>query len=131
MKVQDQNSIRRQKRAAQLQKQSKDDLLSLLGDSEDAEYPIYMTGILKDNMNYFLCHHCRLHTLDLFFQVQHFTLYAQQYLIWTNKHYRLLKGIQRKEKFLTYSQCHLNRPRCCNENLRPRTSVVHIEGTHF
>ncbi|KAL6349444.1 hypothetical protein AAG906_034101 [Vitis piasezkii] len=42
--VHDENSISRQKRAAQLPKQSKDDFLLLLGDSEDAKYPIYMTG---------------------------------------------------------------------------------------
>ncbi|KAJ9706085.1 hypothetical protein PVL29_001586 [Vitis rotundifolia] len=51
MKVQDENSISRQKRAAQLPKQSKDDFLSLLGDSEDAKYLIYMTGTLEDDTN--------------------------------------------------------------------------------
>ncbi|KAI4302922.1 hypothetical protein MLD38_038613 [Melastoma candidum] len=40
----DENSIRRLKRADALAKESKDDFLSLLGDSEDAEFPIYMTG---------------------------------------------------------------------------------------
>lgn len=51
MKVHDENSISRQKRAAQLPKQSKDDFLLLLGDSEDAKYPIYMTGTLEDDTN--------------------------------------------------------------------------------
>lgn len=40
----DQNSISRQNRAALLPKRSKDDLLSLLGDTADEEYPIYMQG---------------------------------------------------------------------------------------
>lgn len=42
--VHDQNSISRQNRAALLPKKSKVDLLSLLGDSGDQEYPIYMQG---------------------------------------------------------------------------------------
>ncbi|KAK9276361.1 hypothetical protein L1049_005893 [Liquidambar formosana] len=42
--VQDENSISRQKRAAWLPKQSKKDILSLLGDKNDSKYPIYMTG---------------------------------------------------------------------------------------
>ncbi|KAK3021892.1 hypothetical protein RJ639_047396, partial [Escallonia herrerae] len=46
VKAQDENSIRRQKRAALLPKKSKDDFLSLVGDMEDARYPIYMTGPL-------------------------------------------------------------------------------------
>ncbi|XP_024994069.1 uncharacterized protein LOC112527580 [Cynara cardunculus var. scolymus] len=40
----DQNSISRQNRAALLPKRSKDDLLSLIGDTADEEYPIYMQG---------------------------------------------------------------------------------------
>ncbi|XP_020224039.1 uncharacterized protein LOC109806094 isoform X1 [Cajanus cajan] len=44
--VQDENSIRRQKRAAVLTKKSKGDFLSLLGDMDDKKYPIYMTGPL-------------------------------------------------------------------------------------
>nr|KYP58667.1 hypothetical protein KK1_014084 [Cajanus cajan] len=40
------NSIRRQKRAAVLTKKSKGDFLSLLGDMDDKKYPIYMTGPL-------------------------------------------------------------------------------------
>ncbi|KAA8520903.1 hypothetical protein F0562_011576 [Nyssa sinensis] len=44
--VHDENSISRQKRAALLPKQSKNDFLSLLGDMDDAKYPIYMTGPL-------------------------------------------------------------------------------------
>ena len=50
-----------------------------------------------------LCHHSSL-PFRLIFQVQHYTLYVQKYLIWTNKHCQLLKGIWRKEKFLMYSQ---------------------------
>ncbi|KAI7988786.1 hypothetical protein LOK49_LG13G01073 [Camellia lanceoleosa] len=42
--VRDENSLRRQKRAALLPKQSKLDFLSLLGDTDDTKYPIYMTG---------------------------------------------------------------------------------------
>ncbi|GAB4834500.1 hypothetical protein Ancab_032757 [Ancistrocladus abbreviatus] len=42
--VQDENSISRQLRAASLPKQSKDDFLSLLGNTDDTKYPIYMTG---------------------------------------------------------------------------------------
>ncbi|KAI3501369.1 hypothetical protein L1887_29235 [Cichorium endivia] len=42
--VHDQNSKTRQNRAALLPKKSKVDLLSLLGDTSDQEYPIYMQG---------------------------------------------------------------------------------------
>ncbi|XP_057968849.1 uncharacterized protein LOC131158189 isoform X2 [Malania oleifera] len=42
--VHDENSMSRQRRAAELPKQSKDDFLSLLGDRDDTRYPIYMTG---------------------------------------------------------------------------------------
>ncbi|OWM72128.1 hypothetical protein CDL15_Pgr018011 [Punica granatum] len=42
--VHDENSITRQKRAATLPKRSKEDFLSVLGDTEDAKYPIFMTG---------------------------------------------------------------------------------------
>ncbi|XP_059644190.1 uncharacterized protein LOC132285966 [Cornus florida] len=40
----DENSISRQKRAALLPKNSRNDFLSVLGDIDDAKYPIYMTG---------------------------------------------------------------------------------------
>ncbi|KAJ4832347.1 hypothetical protein Tsubulata_002134 [Turnera subulata] len=49
--VQDDNSTRRQERAAVLPKTSKDDILSVLGDVKDQIYPIYMTG----PMLYTLC----------------------------------------------------------------------------
>ncbi|XP_038724552.1 uncharacterized protein LOC120016050 [Tripterygium wilfordii] len=42
--VHDENSISRQKRAAALPNGSKDEILSILGDTEDTRYPIYMTG---------------------------------------------------------------------------------------
>lgn len=42
--IQDENSRSRQKRAASLPKESKDDFISLLGDKDDKRYPIYMTG---------------------------------------------------------------------------------------
>ncbi|KAL5750003.1 hypothetical protein ACOSP7_024606 [Xanthoceras sorbifolium] len=42
--VLDENSISRQNRATVLPKGSKDDFLSLLGDTTDAKYPVYMTG---------------------------------------------------------------------------------------
>ncbi|KAG5563365.1 hypothetical protein RHGRI_005946 [Rhododendron griersonianum] len=42
--VQDENSLSRQKRAALLPKQTKTDFLSLLGDTDDKTYPIYMKG---------------------------------------------------------------------------------------
>ncbi|KAI3713561.1 hypothetical protein L1987_72140 [Smallanthus sonchifolius] len=42
--VHDQNSISRQNRAALLPKRSKQDLLSLLGDTGDHKYPIFMQG---------------------------------------------------------------------------------------
>ncbi|KAL9329987.1 hypothetical protein ACSQ67_004990 [Phaseolus vulgaris] len=45
-KVHDENSISRQKRASVLTKKSKGDFLSLLGDMDDKNYPIYMTGPL-------------------------------------------------------------------------------------
>lgn len=44
MEVQDENSISRQRRAAQLSAESKSAVLSILGDSADEKYPIYMTG---------------------------------------------------------------------------------------
>ncbi|XP_027918343.1 uncharacterized protein LOC114177267 [Vigna unguiculata] len=44
--VHDENSMSRQKRASVLSKTSKGDFLSLLGDMEDKNYPIYMTGPL-------------------------------------------------------------------------------------
>jgi len=46
-KVHDENSISRQKRASVLTKKSKGDFLSLLGDTDDKNYPIYMTGKWK------------------------------------------------------------------------------------
>ncbi|KAH7513805.1 hypothetical protein FEM48_Zijuj11G0024800 [Ziziphus jujuba var. spinosa] len=42
--VQDENSLSRQKKAASLPKRSRKDFLSLLGDTEDPKYPIYMEG---------------------------------------------------------------------------------------
>ncbi|KAK3227962.1 hypothetical protein Dsin_007824 [Dipteronia sinensis] len=51
--VQDESSLSRQKRATVLPKGSKDDFLSLLGDTNDAKYPVYMTGNLEDNSNSF------------------------------------------------------------------------------
>lgn len=45
MKVHDQNSISRQNRAALLSKKSKVDLLSLVGDTGDQKYPIFMQGM--------------------------------------------------------------------------------------
>ncbi|KNA16067.1 hypothetical protein SOVF_092540 [Spinacia oleracea] len=42
--IQDENSRSRQERAASLLKESKDDFLSLVGDTDDKRYPIYMTG---------------------------------------------------------------------------------------
>uniref|UniRef100_A0A7N0SVB1 Peptidase C45 hydrolase domain-containing protein n=1 Tax=Kalanchoe fedtschenkoi TaxID=63787 RepID=A0A7N0SVB1_KALFE len=44
VQVHDENSIRRQERAALLPKTSKADILSLLGDENDQKYPIYMSG---------------------------------------------------------------------------------------
>ncbi|XP_014507632.1 uncharacterized protein LOC106767290 isoform X2 [Vigna radiata var. radiata] len=44
--VHDENSMSRQKRASVLTKMSKGDFLSLLGDMDDKNYPIYMTGPL-------------------------------------------------------------------------------------
>ncbi|PIA46928.1 hypothetical protein AQUCO_01500452v1 [Aquilegia coerulea] len=42
--VKDDNSISRQRRAAELPKMSQADFLSLLGDTSNKQYPIYMTG---------------------------------------------------------------------------------------
>jgi len=42
--VQDENSMSREKRAAQCSVDSKETALSLLGDTADDKYPIYMTG---------------------------------------------------------------------------------------
>lgn len=44
LKVQDENSRNRQETAALLPKQSKEDFLSLLGNTDDKKYPIFMTG---------------------------------------------------------------------------------------
>lgn len=48
IKVQDENSMSRQKRAAQLPKGSRNEFLSLIGDMDDTKYPIYMAGKLKN-----------------------------------------------------------------------------------
>jgi hypothetical protein len=72
IKVQDDSSISRQKRAVVLPKTSKNEFLSLLADVADAKYPIYMTGNLKDiirtpsleySPDYPLCHILRSNTL--------------------------------------------------------------------
>ncbi|ERN09096.1 uncharacterized protein LOC18437235 isoform X2 [Amborella trichopoda] len=44
--VHDDNSLHRQKRAGEIPKQSKEEILSVLGDSSDDKYPIYMEGPL-------------------------------------------------------------------------------------
>lgn len=44
--LQDENSARREKRAASLSAESEEEMLSLLGDAADDQYPIYMTGRL-------------------------------------------------------------------------------------
>lgn len=44
VKVQDENSITRQRKAAILPKSTKEDFLAILGDYEDQKYPIYMSG---------------------------------------------------------------------------------------
>ncbi|KAK4262844.1 hypothetical protein QN277_028349 [Acacia crassicarpa] len=49
--VQDENSISRQQRAAALPKESKEDFLSLLGDTEDRKYPIYMTDLDEQTLS--------------------------------------------------------------------------------
>ncbi|XP_044476281.1 uncharacterized protein LOC123203880 isoform X2 [Mangifera indica] len=51
LQVQDENSISRQKRAIELPKGSKEDFLSLLGDTGHPKYPIYMIGNMTDNFN--------------------------------------------------------------------------------
>ncbi|CAN1254218.1 hypothetical protein LINPERPRIM_LOCUS8571 [Linum perenne] len=47
--VQDDNSKSRQERAAVLQKRSKEDFLSILGDMEAKRFPIYMNGIVRND----------------------------------------------------------------------------------
>lgn len=47
LKTHDENSISRQRKAALLPKETKQDFLSLLGDMDDPKYPIYMTGIYQ------------------------------------------------------------------------------------
>ncbi|KAK9103795.1 hypothetical protein Sjap_021049 [Stephania japonica] len=42
--AQDENSMSRQRKATQLKKETKTDFLSLLGDTSDKKYPIYMSG---------------------------------------------------------------------------------------
>ncbi|XP_062074483.1 uncharacterized protein LOC133778540 [Humulus lupulus] len=42
--LQDENSISRQRKAAVLPKNTTEEILAVLGDSEDPKYPIYMTG---------------------------------------------------------------------------------------
>ena len=53
VQVQDENSLTRQKSAALLPKSSKIDFLSLLGDTSDKTYPIYMTGCLWKSVTFF------------------------------------------------------------------------------
>eukprot|EP01018_Ginkgo_biloba_P015297 Gb_10773 [translate_table: standard] len=47
LEANDENSSRRQKRAAELPKSSQAEILSLLGDTGDAKFPIYMQGIIS------------------------------------------------------------------------------------
>ena len=49
MKLQDENSISRQRKAAVLPKNTIEEILAVLGDSEDPKYPIYMTGTTRTN----------------------------------------------------------------------------------
>lgn len=44
LQVQDENSMSRERRAAELSPDTKEKALSLLGDTADDKYPIYMTG---------------------------------------------------------------------------------------
>ncbi|XP_050378203.1 uncharacterized protein LOC126795405 [Argentina anserina] len=44
VKVHDENSLTTQRKATTLPKGSKEDVLSLLGDTDESTYPIYMTG---------------------------------------------------------------------------------------
>jgi len=53
--VQDENSISREKRAAQCSVDSKETALSLLGDTADDKYPIYMTGDSQSVQPFFSC----------------------------------------------------------------------------
>lgn len=56
LKVQDENSLSRQTKAASLPKRSRKNFLSLLGDTEDPKYPIYMEGNLERKfINFFFC----------------------------------------------------------------------------
>lgn len=52
VKVHDENSKTRQSKAAVLPKRSKEDFLSLLGDTDDPKYPIYMIGDLEHRLNF-------------------------------------------------------------------------------
>nr|XP_019707205.1 uncharacterized protein LOC105048239 isoform X1 [Elaeis guineensis] len=80
--VQDENSISRQNRAAQLSADSKEKVLSILGDCVDKKYPIYMTGDsiwgLPHKYNPSSVSSVPLDS-DYFypFQVQHYILFAQ------------------------------------------------------
>jgi hypothetical protein len=51
--VQDENSMSREKRAAQCSVDSKETALSLLGDTADEKYPIYMTGDSQSVQQFF------------------------------------------------------------------------------
>ncbi|KAI5076774.1 hypothetical protein GOP47_0008839 [Adiantum capillus-veneris] len=48
--VEDQSSIHRHARAAELPKRTKEDFLSVLGDIEDQDYPLYMQGPLLQTL---------------------------------------------------------------------------------
>jgi hypothetical protein len=52
-KVQDENSMSREKRAAQCPVDSKATALWLLGDTADEKYPIYMTGDSQSVQDFF------------------------------------------------------------------------------
>jgi len=53
--VQDENSMSREKRAAQCSVDSKETALSLLGDTADDKYPIYMTGDSQTVQPFSMC----------------------------------------------------------------------------
>ncbi|MCO5560759.1 hypothetical protein L7F22_014379 [Adiantum nelumboides] len=57
--VEDQSSIHRHARAAELSKCTKDDFLSVLGDTEDRDYPIYMEGPPANTLYRFGGHGCQ------------------------------------------------------------------------
>jgi len=97
----------REKRAAQCSVDSKETALSLLGDTADEKYPIYMTGDSRSFQSFFF--HASwtgfFNTLGTTFQVQYCTLCALFWLTSTRRPWPYTKETQRTEMLLMFFVC--------------------------